>query len=810
MKAVIMAGGKGTRLRPLTLHTPKPMVPLLNRPCMEYALDLLRSCDIYEIGVTVQYLPEVIRNYFGDGSDFGVKLHYFEEESPLGTAGSVKHAASFLDETFLVISGDALTDFNLRDAIEFHRQKQAIATMVMARVASPLEYGVVMTDDDGRVTRFLEKPGWSEVFSDTVNTGIYIMEPELLERVPDGVSYDFSLQLFPQLLEEGLPLFGYAAEGYWSDIGTLQQYRQTQYDMLDRKVAVRIQAAEPMPGLFVEEGVRLPSRIRLIGPSYIGAGCTLHPSCSIGPYTILGAGNVIFPHSALERSIVWNGCSIGSRAELQEALLMERTQVGQDVRIQEGAVIGSGCALGDKSVIRPEVKLWPGKRVDRLRTVNASLIWSEDAPASLFRGSRICGTPNADLTPAFAGELAAAYGSVLPAGASVVLAHGPHDFDALLQTAFAAGLRSAGVHVTDIGEVSAACARYTVRKLGAAGAVHIGLCPPAAGAGPERGALCWMDAEGRPLSSAAARKIEQAYFQEDYARGAVDRLGRFESYAHARSEYIAALQRELDLEPIAAANYAFVLHAPAAHAPEIEAWAAMLGGTRIHLRAETSSPAALLEQVRRLRADFGIAWDADDRLQVITPDGGLHEPEALLPLMVRALALRGVRASLGMPVSAPAAVEAAAEGSLLQIVRTKEDLHAQMEATSGLPLHPGAHPLYAAGLLIQCAAAEGRTLCQLQERLPSLCMAKEELLCRREETGPLLRGMTEWVRKGKHRAELLDGIRLQAEDGWVLILPDADEPRFQIVAQADSMDNARRLARQYANRLAKTQLLIRK
>ncbi|MBR2569473.1 MAG: nucleotidyltransferase family protein, partial [Paenibacillus sp.] len=238
MKAVIMAGGKGTRLRPLTLNTPKPMVPLLNRPCMEYIIELLKRHDIHQIAVTVQYLPEVIRNHFGDGSAYGVELYYAEEDTPLGTAGSIKNAAEFLDETFIVISGDALTDFNLRQAIDYHKDKDALATMVLTQVDSPLEYGVVMTDESGRVTRFLEKPSWSEVFSDTVNTGIYVLEPEILDWIPANCSYDFSLNLFPELLSNNKALYGYVAEGYWSDIGNLQQYRKSQFDMLDGHVHV--------------------------------------------------------------------------------------------------------------------------------------------------------------------------------------------------------------------------------------------------------------------------------------------------------------------------------------------------------------------------------------------------------------------------------------------------------------------------------------------------------------------------------------------------------------------------------------------
>lgn len=242
MKAVIMAGGQGTRLRPLTNRMPKPMVPLLDRPCMEYIIDLLKKHGITEIAVTLQYLPQVIQQHFGDGSSSGVRLHYFEETAPLGTAGSVKNASDFLDETFLVISGDALTDFDLTSAIQHHREYKALATMVLTQVDDPTRFGVVTTDEQGRVTRFQEKPSWDEVFSNTVNTGIYILEPQILGFFESDVVYDFGKQLFPDLLEQGIPLYGYVGQGYWSDIGTPEQYRETQIDMIYGRVDVDIHA----------------------------------------------------------------------------------------------------------------------------------------------------------------------------------------------------------------------------------------------------------------------------------------------------------------------------------------------------------------------------------------------------------------------------------------------------------------------------------------------------------------------------------------------------------------------------------------
>ena len=244
MKAVIMAGGQGTRLRPLTSDQPKPMIPIVNAPCMEHIVELLERHGFTDIAVTLQFLPDEIRDYFGDGSDWGVNIRYSVEDAPAGTAGSVKMAEQQLGlegERLLIISGDALTDADLSRLVEFHEEKGSEATMVLKSVENPLDFGIVITEEDGSISRFLEKPAWGQVFSDTVNTGIYLLEPSVMAEIPDPEDgeYDFSKELFPELLDEGRPLYGYVTEDYWEDIGTLEQFASAQRDVLDGKVRGR-------------------------------------------------------------------------------------------------------------------------------------------------------------------------------------------------------------------------------------------------------------------------------------------------------------------------------------------------------------------------------------------------------------------------------------------------------------------------------------------------------------------------------------------------------------------------------------------
>jgi len=288
MKAVIMAGGEGTRLRPLTTNAPKPMLPIANRPMMEHIIALLKKHGFDEIVVTVAFLANHIKTYFGDGSEFGVKISYADEPVPLGTAGSVGNARDLLDETFMVISGDVLTDMDLSAVLAFHREHNAVATIGLTPVENPLEFGIVITKEDGSIERFLEKPTWGQVFSDTINTGIYVLEPSIFDYIAEGRSVDFSSEVFPALLAAGQPLFGAVMEGYWEDVGTLEAYLSAHYDVLDQKVQVDIPGFRINDGVWLGAGAEVSPSATVIGPAIIGPGCKVEAGCKVGEYAVLG------------------------------------------------------------------------------------------------------------------------------------------------------------------------------------------------------------------------------------------------------------------------------------------------------------------------------------------------------------------------------------------------------------------------------------------------------------------------------------------------------------------------------------------
>src|SRR4051795_8821901 len=361
MKAVVMAGGEGTRLRPLTSNQPKPMVPIVGKPCMEHIVELLRKHGFDDIVVTLAFMPQAIRGYFGAGESHGVSIRYSVEESPMGTAGSGKLAEDALDEALLVISGDALCDIDLGALVRFHEEKEALVTIGLKSVDNPLEFGIVVTDEEGRVERFLEKPSWGQVFTDTINTGIYVVDPEVLRHVPGDRPFDFSKELFPLLLEMGRPLYGYVAEGYWQDIGNLDQFRQANFDALDERVRLNIPGIRLRGNIWMGEGVELEDLEAVEAPAFLGNYCRIAARASVGAYSVLSNSVTLRDHARTVRSVIDGSTHIGRSARVEGAVVGRACDIRAHAHVNEGAAIGDEVTLGAQSAVLPQVRIYPYK-----------------------------------------------------------------------------------------------------------------------------------------------------------------------------------------------------------------------------------------------------------------------------------------------------------------------------------------------------------------------------------------------------------------------------------------------------------------
>ncbi len=339
MKAFIMAAGVGTRLRPLTYNIPKPMIPIVNKPPLEHTLELLANQGIREVVINLHHQGKMIKRYFGKGSKWGIKITYSEEEELMGTAGGVKKAESFFDDTFLVMSGDGLTDINLKKAIDFHYKKKALATMVLKQIDVRFEYGVVMVDKTGKIKKFLEKPSWSSVSANAVNTGIYIFEPMIFKYIPKNRFYDFGHDLWPLLLKKKERIYAYETKEYWCDIGNLSEYRKAQSDVLSGKVKINIPGEKVKKNVWVGKGTKINSKIRLEGPCIIGENCKIEEGVTIGKFTVLGDNGVIKKGVSLKNCIVWNDVYIDRNVELTNCIIGDSAYIQESIAVFEGSVI---------------------------------------------------------------------------------------------------------------------------------------------------------------------------------------------------------------------------------------------------------------------------------------------------------------------------------------------------------------------------------------------------------------------------------------------------------------------------------------
>jgi mannose-1-phosphate guanylyltransferase len=359
MKAVILVGGLGTRLRPLTCNTPKPMIPIVNRPFIEHMLGNLRDQGITEAVLAVQYLADRFRDALGDGSRLGIKVHVVEEPEPRGTAGAVKNVEHLLDGPTFVFNGDVMTDLDLQAMLAFHRQKESKLTIALTPVEDPTSFGLVETEADGRIRRFIEKPRVDEITTDLINAGTYIIEPELFRYVPPAQYYMFERGLFPVVLQTGDPMYGYPSRAYWTDIGKPQTYLEVHHDILMGKVRFSFSGRELESRVWLEDGADIHPTAQISGPVVLGPGVIVGAGARITGPTVIGARCEIGAGASVEGAVLWED-SVVAEGAVPRATTHERsTRIGPKAHIGDGSIIGDGCDIGAENRLERDIRLWP-------------------------------------------------------------------------------------------------------------------------------------------------------------------------------------------------------------------------------------------------------------------------------------------------------------------------------------------------------------------------------------------------------------------------------------------------------------------
>jgi mannose-1-phosphate guanylyltransferase/phosphomannomutase len=823
VKAVIMAGGEGTRLRPLTTNAPKPMLPVVNRPMMEHIITLLRRHGVDEIVVTVAYLANNIRNYFGDGSEFGVKIYYATEDTPLGTAGSVRNAMDHLDERFLVISGDVLTDVDLSAIVAYHDERRALATIGLVHVENPLEFGIVITREDGSIERFLEKPSWGQVFSDTINTGIFVLEPEIFDYIEADRPVDFSGEVFPKLLDDGRPLYGAVAEGYWEDVGTLDAYLRAHKDVLDGKVALDIAGFELHTGVWIGEGAELHPEAVVPGPAVIGPNCRVEAGVRLGPYTVLGTNVRVREGADLERSVVHDNTYLGENVRLRGAVVGRSGDFRRNSRAEEGVVVGDECFVGEGALLGPGIKVFPFKTVEAGAVVNQSIVWETRGARSLFGRLGVTGLANVDITPELAAKLGQAWASSLKTGSTVVTSRDSSRSARMLKRALMAGLNAGGINVVDLELSSVPVTRFLVRRPTNSGGVTVRLIE----GDPQSVILRFFDANGLDLSEDHQRKIERLMDRQDFRQVLPTEIGDIEFPPRALEHYASAICEQVDLSVIGDRRFKLVVDysfgAAAAAMPNV---LAKLNAEVLALNPYTSTAgvmdfdrAEVAAQVGRLvaasGADLGAAIAPDgERLTLIDDKGRVLDDLHVGMALVDLIADHVDGDQVAVPVTATDRLVELLESRNMKVRYTKVSNAALMEAATepgvGFALNdaggfilPGFLPAFdgAAALVkvLELLAFSGRSLSEVVDALPPVHRVHEEVVTPWEQKGTVMRTLVE--RNADRQLELVDGVKVRHPDGWVLALPDPEEPITHIWAEGDTPARARELAEEYGRRL---------
>jgi len=827
----MMAGGFGTRLRPLTCNIPKPMVPMANRPLMEHIVRLLKENGFDDLLIMLYYQPEVIISHFGDGSAYGVRIQYLRPQADLGTAGCVKFAEAQLKEPFLVISADLLTNFNLKAILAAHRQKKAMATLVLTRVANPLPYGVVIVDENNAVQRFLEKPSWGEVFSDTVNTGIYMLEPSVLEHIPANRTFDFSKDLFPRLLEQKEPLYGYVAKGYWKDVGDLSGYRLAHYDLLDSWPTSVLPGKVHRRGageLIYPEGTQVHAQAVCEGKVLLGKACKVEEGVKLSR-CVIGQRVTLHTGAELTGCVLWDDVVVGAGARIEEAVIGNHCRIGEEAQILTGAIVGDDCTVGHGAVVHSNVKIWPQKRVEDGAVLSSSLIWGEKWTRRLFGAYGISGLCNREVTPELATRIGAVYGAYLGEGAYVTTSRDAHMASRMIKRAIISGLLSSGVKVGDLRTAPIPVVRYEIGQEGEAGGVHVRQSP----FDPNIVDIKLLDRTGVDLSSHQERAIEQLFLREDFHRATPDRVGEIITPPRAQEYYRAGFLKAVDAGLLQNAKMKIVIDYAFSSASlilpdilgrlglEVVGLNAYLSALRVTKSAEDFQGALdqLSTIVQTLKADAGFLIDTGAEKVFMVDDNGKRIPNEAALFMVARLVMEGAKGGvMGVPVNVSSAIERLAEPYDVQIKRLRTAPRYIMEASREKGMHfvgdgiggfifpefqPCFDAMFAIVKIMELMARHKAKLHALAQDVPPFETVHQKVPCPWDRKGLVMRRAIDALRTEK--SELVDGVKVFMDGSWVLLLPDPDEATFHIWVEAPTKSEARTLMKEYSEKLREWQ-----
>jgi mannose-1-phosphate guanylyltransferase/phosphomannomutase len=813
MQAVIMAGGFGTRLRPLTCNIPKPMTPLLNKPIIEHIINLLKSHEINDLILILYHQSEIIRDYLKDGSGFGVKIHYVKPDADYGTAGAVYAANELIKEKFIVISGDVVTDFDLTKAINSHTKKNALATIVLTHAKNPLQFGIVLTDKTGKIITFYEKPTWSEVFSDTINTGIYILEKEVMNIIPQArpegkQDIDFSKDVFPFILKNKLPLFGCIDSGYWRDIGSLDDYISSNLEALKGKIKLPEFKDAAKNGNVIAKSTKISKTAEVIN-SVIGRDC------------IIGEGVKI------KNSVIWNDVTIENDCKLTNDVLCNGVTVRKGTHIRENSFIGDEVIIGSNATINQGVKIWPKKLIDGDSVVSRNVVWEDRWKDSLFIDSRITGLSNIEITPEFAAKLGMIFGVFSGVGSKIETSRDTDNISRMIKGAIISGLLSSGANVIDLQTTPIPILRQELSGGKGTGGIFVRKSPFDA----SKCDVIFFDSSGKDLSTAKTKSIERLFFSESHRPIPFSDIGSVtypeRTYQSYRDNFISHLNKDV------INNRSFKIAINYSHGITSSVFPIILSDFKLELVSldthldsskQTRSTEEFEEALKKLsyivtslKYDAGFLIDAGGEKIFTVNDMGkiVSHDRFLSTVMSLYLGLYPKTKKVAVPIQASSEIDIIAKKYGTEVIRVKDSHYAMMNAaeipgvelvggTKGGIIFPGysqaTDGMFSIMKVLEMLASSGKTLSSVENETPRLFMAKNNKFCTKEQKGKIMRRLVE-ESEGKNR-QLIDGIKIFfGENEWVLCIPDSEREIFHVNAEAKTKSKAEKLVKEYTKKI---------
>lgn len=824
MKAIVLAGGFGTRIQPLTNSAPKPMLPILNRPMMEHIILKLRDeLGITEIGILLYFKPEIIKEHFKDGSDLGINITYFQPDDDYGTAGAVAFAREFLDETFIIVSGDLVTNFDLKKIKTFHEKKKSQLTITLTPVEDPLQFGVVIANEEDRIEKFLEKPSWGEVFSDTINTGIYVIEPEVLEHIPLKQNFDFAKDLFPTLMKLDVPLWGCPIKGYWRDVGNPESYRDVYKDIFNGEISLSYKGEMKKINkgvVYLEEGATLDPKIRVEGTVVLGKNVKISEGVTL-TNCVIGDNSKIGRHSEVLNSVLWNDISVGTKVKLNNSVICNDNIIKDEVKASFGVIMAEKCLVNKKASFEKDIIMWPDKVVEAGSVVSTNIIWGNKYKSSIFEEGAVIGRTNIELSCQMATKLAEAFGSILPEGSNVYISRDYHNATFMLKRAFVAGMLSTGVNVVDPYNVPSNVMRHALsQKEEMAAGIHIRQSV----FDPSQTEIIFYSSEGLVVDTKVSQQIERIFFRENFRRVHFREIGTISENKALSEEYIEAIESSFSKELFKNSELKVavdIMNGSTSHIyPRI---INDLGIENIILNAHKSDKIKsndveknqenMKNIVRAMNLDCGfIIYPNGHKLQIVNDKGELIYDYILL-LVVLSL-LDNVCDKKDLKVLLPAWAPDFIEYKNIEITRAKlsnfkadelreYDLIADSDghfAFNAFGLNRDS--IFTSFKMLELIEKSGKKLSKIISEIPKFYYKGENIPCPSSLKGKMMR---KFLEDGKDKKiSSVDGVKIwMNEEEWVLMVPDQHNEFLNLYVQAENEKSAGKIFYKYQDKIEK-------